>query len=65
MEWSQIFTVIGVNIALITAMISIIVWSVNKLDNDIKSIGSRLDGHAMRIDQLYQMFIQLIKDRKK
>lgn len=71
MEWNQVFTIVGVNIALIAAMITIVVWAVNKMDTDVKSIGDRvdklgvrLDGHAMRIDQLYKMFVDLLKERK-
>lgn len=64
MDWPQVFTIVGVNIALIAAMVTLVVWAVNKLDSDVKSIGTRLDGHAMRIDQLYQMFIQIVKEKK-
>ncbi len=61
----------GVNIALIGAMATMVIWAVGKLDTDVKSIGSRIDaigsrmdGHATRIDQLYQMFIALVKEKK-
>lgn len=75
MEWSQTATIIGVNIALIGALATLIIWTVNKMDADIKAIGtrmdtdmkiiaSRLDGHASRIDQLYRMFVDLLKERK-
>ncbi len=67
----DIIAIIGTNIALMAVVGGFIVWAVNKLDTDIKSlsnrvdaINNRMDGHAMRIDQLYQMFIQLIKDKK-
>ena len=64
MNWIQVLTIVGVNITLIAAMATLVIWAVNKLDNDVKSLGTRLDGHAMRIDQLYQMFVQLLKERK-
>lgn len=71
MEWTQTATIIGVNIALIAALATLIVWVVNKLDADVKSIctrmdkmDSRFDGHAQRIDQLYKMFVDLLKDRR-
>ncbi len=82
MEWIQVATIIGVNVALIAALATLIVWVVNKLDNDVKSVCSRLDGHASRIDQsyhmsnvkhdaqmaridqLYRMFIDLLKEKK-
>lgn len=55
MEWTHVATIIGVNIVLIGALATLIVWTVNKLDADVKSIGNRLDGHATRIDQSYHM----------
>ncbi len=65
MEWMQVLTIVGVNIALIGAVITIIIWMINKVDSDMKSIGNRLDGHATRIDQLYKMFVDLLKEGKK
>lgn len=79
MEWYHVLTIVGVNIALIGAVATLVIWAVNKLDSDIKSISNRmdgqdvkfnslaqrLDGHAMRIDQLYHMFIDLLKEGKK
>ncbi len=67
----DIFTIIGVNIALFVALIGVVVWMVNKLDSDVKSICTRLDkmdarfdAHAQRIDQLYKMFVDLLKEKK-
>ncbi len=72
MEWIQVLTIVGVNIALIASMSTLMIWAINKLDSDIKDIGSkiesankRMDGHAMRIDQLYHMFVDLLKEGKK
>jgi hypothetical protein len=71
MEWTQVATIIGVNIALIAALATLIVWVVDKLDGDIKSVSTdvkalsgRMDGHAMRIDQLYKIIIDILKERK-
>jgi len=64
MDWLQVATIVGVNITLIAVMITLVIWAVNKLDSDIKGLGSRLDGHAMRIDQLYRMFVDLLKEKK-
>jgi hypothetical protein len=71
MEHSEVIAIIGTNIALMAVVGAFIVWAVNKLDTDIKGLSSRvdainnrMDGHAMRIDQLYQMFIQLVKEKK-
>lgn len=64
MEWTQVCTIIGVNVALFAVLATIIIWVVSKLDTDIKSVCTRLDGHAQRIDQLYRMFVDLLKERK-
>ncbi len=61
---NETWAIIGVNVALFGILTTVMVWAVNKLDSDVKSIGSRLDGHAMRIDQLYRMFVDLLKERK-
>lgn len=60
----QLLAFIGVNIALFAALAALVVWTVNKHDSELKSMGNRLDGHAMRIDQLYKMFVDLLKDKK-
>ena len=72
MEWTQTLAIIGVNAAMIGALATLIVWVVNKLDGDIKSIctrmdrmDSRLDGHAQRIDQLYSLILDILKQGKK
>lgn len=71
MDWTQAYTIIGINIALFGAMGTLFIWAINKLDGDIKGLStrmdglsSRMDGHAMRIDQLYRMFVDLLKERK-
>jgi hypothetical protein len=61
---SDVWTIIGVNVALISVLATIMIFMMNRLDSDIKSIGSRLDGHATRIDQLYRMFVDLVKEKK-
>lgn len=71
MDWIQLATIVGVNSALFGALATLMIGIVNKLDNDIKGVGdsvdklgNRLDGHASRIDQLYKMFVDLLKERK-
>lgn len=64
MEWTQIWTIIGINAGMVAALATLIIWTVNKHDGEIKFIANRLDGHASRIDQLYQMFVDLLKERK-
>lgn len=38
---------------------------IDRIDIDVKSCVARLDTHATRIDQLYQMFVDLLKEGKK
>jgi hypothetical protein len=71
MEWIQVFTIVAVNVVLIATMITVVVWAIGKMDADVKFIGDRvdkmgirLDGHAQRIDQLYKMFVDLLKAGK-
>ncbi len=61
---TEVMTFIGVNIALFAAIATLVVWAINKIDSDVEKIGIRLDGHATRIDQLYKMFVDLLKQRK-
>lgn len=57
MDWYQLATLISV----VIAGLGVIIWMVNKIDVDVKSCIVRLDGHAARIDQLYQTFMQYQK----
>ena len=76
METNQLITIIGINIATIGIFIPILIWALNrfmngmnssiqKLDEDVKNISSRMDSHAKRIDQLYRMFVDLQKEIKE
>lgn len=69
MEWTQILALMGVNIAMLALLTTLVVWAIGKLDADVKSIGndvkscvSRLDSHATRIDQLYKLFLDTQKE---
>jgi hypothetical protein len=72
MDWTQTITIIGVMGALFSVFATMMYWLVSRLDSDIKAIGSdvksctaRLDGHAMRIDQLYKIIVDLLKEGRK
>lgn len=64
MNWIQVFTIIG-------SLGAFTFWLFTKLDNDIKSSNSRqdaqmgrIDQQMVRIDQLYGMFVDLLKEKK-
>lgn len=61
MDWIQVIAIIGF-------LGGFMFWLFTKLDSDIKIIGNRVDQHVTtssnRTDQLYQMFIELLKDGK-
>lgn len=75
MEWNQAYTIIGVNIGLIGALATLIIYVVNRLDRDVNSLSSnlqslglrmdaRFESQSARIDQLYKMFVDLLRERK-
>lgn len=57
MDWIQVLTIIGV-------MGAFNFYMFNKLDVDIKDQGTRMDAQVARIDQLYHMFVDLLKQGK-
>lgn len=61
MDWLQTLTIIGV-------LGSFTMWIFNRLDTDIKSLSSDLKNDMRtqneRIDRLYQMFVDLLKEKK-
>jgi hypothetical protein len=57
MDWTQAIAIVG-------ALGTFGLWLFTKLDSDIKSQNQRLDAQVQRIDQLYQMFIDLLKEKK-
>ena len=57
MDWIQVFTIIGV-------LGGFMFFMLQRLERDIERIDIRMDGHASRIEQLYQMFVSLLKEKK-
>jgi len=57
MDWTQAF-------AIIASLGAFTFWLFTKLDTDIKALSNRIDQSNTRIDQLYQMFIDLLKEKK-
>lgn len=58
MDWTQAFTIIG-------SLGAFMFWGFTKLDNDIKSSNDRIDAQMCRIDQLYSMYVDLLKEGRK
>jgi hypothetical protein len=50
MDWTQAFFIVG-------SLGAFTFWLFTKIDSDVRAQGQR-------IDQLYQMFIDLLKDKK-
>ena len=63
MNWPQVLTLIGCNVALIGALISVVRYMLNKIDGDMKTFSNRMDGHATRIDQLYSIIVSLLQKK--
>ena len=57
MNWMHTLTIIGV-------LGSFGFYMLSKIDNDIRMHCSRHDAQTQRIDQLYNMFVDLLKDKK-
>jgi len=49
-DWIQVFTIVG-------SLSVFMFWIFSKLDADIR-------GSNQRVDQLYQMFVDLLKEKK-
>jgi len=71
MDWTQTITIISVQVTLFGLFATVFYWMISRLDSDVKAVGadvksitSRLDAHATRIDQLYKMFVDLLKEKK-
>ena len=57
MDWMQAITIIG-------TLGTFTYWLFTKLDEDLRAMHHRIDQANQRIDQLYQMFVDLLKERK-
>ena len=64
MEWIQAITIMGV-------LGGFMIYMLQRVEKDISSLAShmdgferRMDGHATRIDQLYKIIVDMLKDRK-
>lgn len=53
MDWTTFISIAGLNFGIFAF-----------IHNDMKSLANRLDGHAQRIDHLYSIIVEMLKDRK-
>ena len=69
MIWTETYTIIAATISIIASLGTFMFYMFNKLDGDIKYIGARMDAkmdaQTSRTDQLYQMFVDLLKEQRK
>ena len=54
MDWFQVFTIIGV-------LGAFMFWIFQKLDTDIQKVEGKIETAHRRMDQLYQVIIDLLK----
>jgi hypothetical protein len=64
MDWVQTFTIIGVLGGFLFFILQRLEKDMDKMNTNIDASNRRLDGHAQRIDQLYHMFVDLLKERR-
>jgi hypothetical protein len=64
MDWIQVLTIIGTLGGLMIYLVQRMDRDITTLSDRVDKLGVRLDGHASRIDKLYTMFIDLLKERK-
>lgn len=58
MDWTQAFTIIGV-------LGGFTFWLFTKIDGDVKASNARQDAQIARIDQLYGVILELLKEGRK
>jgi hypothetical protein len=65
MDWVQTITIIASVIGVMIYFLQRIERDISQLGDRIDKQGIRLDGHATRIDQLYKIIIEILKERIK
>lgn len=64
MDWGIAIAIMSMNVALFGILSGLLFRGLNRLDGDIKSLSSKMDVQIQRNDRLYEMFVDLLKDRK-
>ncbi len=62
MEWIHVLTIIFSQASI---MSGILFWFMSDIKSDIKKVEDDLRNQNSRIDQLYQMFVDLLKEGRK
>lgn len=63
MDTVSLITIIATNLAIFALLSGLMIYLFTRLDNDLNKISSRLDGHASRIDQAYEIIIDMLKKK--
>lgn len=68
MDWIQVITIIFSIAGIIYWFKSELEKDINRIDSDIKGLANKVDAdmkaQTVRTDQLYQMFIDLLKEQR-
>lgn len=75
MGWEQVWTIIGVIVPILGILAGWMAWALGRVDADVKKIESKMDimaarmdarfeSHSARLDQLYNMFVDLLMEKK-
>jgi hypothetical protein len=72
MDWIQVITIVGTTSGFMFYILNrfetAIKADMNKFEGSMKAdmdkFEKRMDSHASRIDQLYRMFVDLLKEKK-
>lgn len=64
MDWIQVFTIIGILGGFMFFVFQRLEKDIDHTNESIDKLSTRLDGHAQRIDQLYRMFVDLLKGKQ-
>lgn len=61
MEWLQVLTIVATSCGFMYWMRTDLKEHIDRLDNDIKSLDTKIDVSHRRMDQLYHTLIDIVK----
>jgi hypothetical protein len=64
MDWTQAFAVMGVIGGFLFYMLNRLERDIGEISSRIDKIDGRMNSQSARTDQLYQMFVDLLKEKK-